>query len=141
MLQKKRTLVTLEEIRLIDLPNHFDTNGGLIVMEGLENIPFQIVRVFTVIARAGSIRGQHAHYKCSQFLTCPNGSIEVLCDDGKQTKVYILERPNIGLYLPPGIWAQETYISENAVLNVLCDQKYDSEDYIRDYQQFKNFCK
>lgn len=139
--KKKQSFSTLEEIKLIELPNHFDTNGGLIVMEGQEIIPFQILRVFTVIAPAGSIRGQHAHYNCSQFLTCPSGIIEVLCDDGTNTKIFLLDRPCIGLFLPPGIWAQEKYVLDNTVLNVLCDKKYDSDDYIRDYNTFKKFRK
>jgi hypothetical protein len=42
----------------------------------------------------------------------------------------------VGLIIPPGIWAQQTYLTENSVLTVLCDKLYQAADYIRDYEEF-----
>ena len=111
----------------------------LVVIEGQNQVPFAIARVFVVRAPAGAIRGQHAHKACTQLLTCPIGSVDVLCDDGFETASYILDRPNTGLLIPPSIWAQQTYRAPGSVLTVLCDRPYEAEDYIRDYTEFKAY--
>jgi dTDP-4-dehydrorhamnose 3,5-epimerase-like enzyme len=129
----------LNSISLIDLPHHFEDNGDLIVIEGNKHIPFSIARVFVVRAPKNEIRGQHAHKQCTQFLICHSGSIEVICDDGENITNYLLDRPNFGLMIPPGIWAQQTYLTDNSVLTVLCDRPYEAEDYIRQYDEFKTY--
>ena len=121
----------------IELPHYFADNGDLVVMEGLTHVPFAIARVFVVLAPAGAIRGQHAHKACTQFLTCPIGSVEARCDDGREIATYILDQPHVGLLVPPGIWTQQTYLAPGSVLAVLCDRPYESQDYIRDYGDFK----
>lgn len=108
-------------------------------MEGLTHVPFAIARVFVVRAPVDAVRGQHAHKACTQLLTCPTGSVEVVCDDGSETASYILDRPEIGLLIPPSIWAQQTYRDPGSVLTVLCDRPYEAEDYIRDYPQFQAY--
>ena len=134
-------LITLDAIKIINLPCDFAENGDLTVMEGLIHVPFAIARVFVVRGFSGSTRGNHAHKKCSQFLTCPYGIIEVFCDDGNEVKKFILDKPEIGLLIPPGIWAKQNYIVENSVLTVLCDLPYDSLDYIRNYENYLEYQK
>jgi len=129
----------LDTVKIINLPHYFEENGDLVVMEGLNNVPFAIARVFVVRAPDGAIRGQHAHRECSQFLTCPRGVVEVMCDDGIQTATYRLDHPNIGLLVPPGIWSQQTYQTDNAALTVLCDRPYEADDYIRQYSAYLDF--
>lgn len=128
----------LNLVKIIHLPHHFEENGDLIVMEKFKNVPFEIQRVFVVRAPKGAIRGQHAHIKCTQLLTCPNGQIDVVCDDGKNKSYFTLNHPNIALLIPPGIWAQQTYTAENSILTVLCDRIYEAQDYIREYSEFIN---
>lgn len=139
MLFSQKKLLSLEQVRIIDLPRYSDNIGELVVIEELSSIPFKIVRVFTVIASAGSIRGQHAHKQCSQFLTCPKGVVEVLCYDGNHKLKYVLDRPDIGILLPRTIWSEQKYLSDHSVLNVFCDYNYVSEDYIRDYELFEKY--
>lgn len=129
---------TINDVLLLKLPYFPEENGELVVMEGLQSPPFQIARVFTVRAPKNALRGEHAHKRCTQFLTCPNGSIKVNCDDGINQKSYILNDPSMGLLIPPGIWAQQDYLTESAILTVLCDRPYEEIDYIRDYQSFLN---
>ena len=126
------------QVKIIDLPHHFEENGDLIVMEKFKNVPFEIQRVFVVRAPKGAIRGQHSHIKCTQLLTCPSGIIDVQCDDGKNKSYFTLNHPNMALLIPPGIWAQQTYTVENSILTVLCDRIYEAEDYIREYNIFIN---
>lgn len=128
----------ISQVKIIDLPHHFEENGDLIVMEKFKNVPFEIQRVFVVRAPKGAIRGQHSHIKCTQLLTCPSGIIDVQCDDGKNKSYFTLKHPNMALLIPPGIWAQQTYTVENSILTVLCDRIYEAEDYIREYNIFIN---
>ena len=129
-------------VKLIELPYHKEINGDLVVAEGENSvIPFSIKRVFNVRAQKGNIRGRHAHRHCSQLLICTNGVVEVKCDDGSTNEVYVLDKPNIGLLVAPGIWTEQKYIQNNTILTVLCDHPYEEADYLRNYDDFKLFCK
>ena len=126
----------IEKVKLLKLPHFFEDNGDLIVMENTTNIPFKILRVFVVRAPKNATRGQHAHLKCTQFLTCPSGTVQVHCDDGINKKTFILDHPSMGLLIPPGIWAQQDYLLDNSILTVLCDRVYEAADYFREYNLF-----
>jgi dTDP-4-dehydrorhamnose 3,5-epimerase-like enzyme len=127
-------------VKLIEFPFFEENDGNLTVFEeGAYSIPFLIKRVFHVSSRKGSVRGNHAHIKCSQLLICSSGAIEVKCDDFFSKKNYILDRPNLGLLLLPGVWANETYLKDNTNLTVICDRLYEKDDYINNYSDFKVF--
>jgi len=129
-------------VKLIELPYHKENNGDLVVAEGENNvIPFSIKRVFNVRAQKGHIRGRHAHRHCSQLLICTNGAVKVKCDDSSTNEVYVLDKPNFGLFIPPGIWADQKYIENNTILTVLCDRPFEEADYLRNYEDFKLFSK
>ena len=132
-------LFALGDVKFINLPYDFAVNGDLTVMEGMTHIPFSIARVFVVRGFAGSIRGDHAHKACSQFLTCPYGIVEVNCDDGSEVATFVLDKPDIGLLIPPSIWAKQSYLIDNSVLTVLCDKPYETLDYIRNYEDYKEY--
>lgn len=124
---------------IINFPLHGDENGVLCVCECGKNVPFDVRRVFTVSAKAGDIRGDHVHKRCTQLLVCVSGKIRVTCDDGLVVTQHLLDHMGVGLLVPPGIWAKEEYLLDDAVLMVLCDRGYEAEDYIRDYADFKMF--
>jgi len=130
-----RNLASINEIKLLTFPSFVDQNGILTVLDNIELVPFKICRIFTVSAEKDSIRGRHAHKECTQLLICVSGSIEVLCDDGFNKSKYILDSANLGLIIPPGVWAQEIYLEDNTVLMALCDLPYDADDYISDTEQ------
>lgn len=134
-------LASIDHIKIIELPKHYENNGSLVVMEGSKNVPFPIARVFVVQAPIGATRGRHAHRRCVQFLICSAGCIEVFCEDGAGQVSFTLDRPDIGLLIPAGIWAQQTYKAANSLLTVLCDFPYEAEDYIRDYDHFLDYRK
>jgi len=135
------TMFTLSSVKLISLSHFKEENGELVIVEGGINIPFQILRVFSVRSSDSSIRGHHAHKLCSQFLLCPNGAIQVNCSDGSEHAEFMLDRPNIGLFVPPGIWMDQVYKQENSVLTVLCDRHFEETDYIRDYEVYLSYWK
>ena len=130
----------MKSVQLIQFPFFKEDNGELSVFEqNPEAIPFQIKRIFNVRADKGSVRGQHAHRLCSQMLICSNGSVEVFCDDSSNQEVFLLDNPNYGLLVPPGVWAEQRYVVNNTTMTVICDRLYEAEDYISDYELFKDF--
>ncbi len=123
----------------IEFPTHADSNGVLRVFQCGRHVPFDVRRVFTVSAGKGDVRGDHAHKQCTQLLVCVAGKIRVTCDDGAQVTEYFLDSTGIGLLVPPGLWATEEYVADDAVLMVLCDRGYEAEDYIRNRNDFITF--
>lgn len=132
-------LPNIGAVRRIELAFFQQNAGDLSVMEVPKHVPFAIARVFFVRAQAGEVRGRHAHKVCSQLMTCPIGSVSIACDDGRDVTTFVLDRPDVGLLIPPCIWAEQTYVANGSVLMVLCDQVYDAEEYIRDYAEFTAF--
>jgi dTDP-4-dehydrorhamnose 3,5-epimerase-like enzyme len=112
--------------------------GVLRVFES-DNIPFIVKRVFSVVnAKGGSKRGQHAHKKCNQLICCIAGEVNLICDDGNNQIEILLSSKNEAVLVPCGIWAEQDYLKDNSVIIVFCDQLYDENDYIRDYDEFVN---
>ena len=112
------------------------THGVLTVWEGKEHVPFDIARVFTVVANAGGLRGEHAHKQCLQAIFCVAGKILLKCDDGLTKTEDELIPDGKGVLVPNGVWAEQNYLEDNTMILVLCDQIYDESDYIRDYNDF-----
>ncbi len=117
----------------------FDQRGDLIVAHFEDEIPFKPKRFFTVfnVPETG-IRGEHAHKSCHQFLMCVHGSVIATVDNGKTKRTIKLDRPNIGVYMPPMTWGIQSEYSSDAVLLVFASDAYDPDDYIRSYEQFLN---
>lgn len=122
---------------IIELPKIENRAGNITPVNNLKEIPFEIKRLFYIYdIPAGKDRGAHAHKVCHQFLIAASGSFEVELNDGRIKRTVSLNRPNIGLHIPPGIWAAEKSFSSGAVCLVLASEKYDETDYIRDYEQY-----
>ncbi|MBB5676231.1 WxcM-like domain-containing protein [Xanthomonas arboricola] len=114
-----------------------DMRGSLSVGEFEKEIPFVPKRYFLVYAvPTAETRGEHAHLECHQFLIAVKGSVHVVADDGRQREQFVLDKPNLGLYLPPMTWGIQYKYSEDAVLLVFASHFYDSADYIREYGAF-----
>jgi hypothetical protein len=87
----------------------------------------------------GESRGAQAHKECHQFLVAGSGAFEVLLDDGKTKRQVLLNRPDMGLHIPPGIWAAEINFSSGSICLVLGSHEYDEGDYLRDYKVFLKY--
>ena len=123
--------------KLIQLPNIIDQRGNLTAGEFGKSIPFEVKRYFIVYqVPLIEVRGEHAHRECHQFLVCARGRISVIADNGSTREEFVLDRPDIGLHLPPMTWGVQYKYSPDAVLLVFASQYYDADDYIRDYQEF-----
>jgi acetyltransferase-like isoleucine patch superfamily enzyme len=127
---------------LYQLPAIKDLRGDLSVTEFGKDLPFLPRRCFWVFGVPNSeIRGEHAHKECHQFLVAVSGSVSVLLDSGQDQAEVNLNKPNLGIHIPPGIWGVQYKYSEDAVLMVLASHGYDNNDYIRNYDEFLMFKK
>jgi acetyltransferase-like isoleucine patch superfamily enzyme/dTDP-4-dehydrorhamnose 3,5-epimerase-like enzyme len=115
-----------------------DLRGNLSAGEFGTHVPFTPKRYFIVFDVPGKdVRGEHAHRRCEQFLVCVRGSVTVVVDDGVTSEEIVLDEPNLGLYLPPLVWAIQYKYSADALLLVFASDPYDAEDYVRDYDAFR----
>jgi acetyltransferase-like isoleucine patch superfamily enzyme len=127
----------VQGVTLHKFPFISDIRGNLSVGEFENTVPFTPKRYFLVFGVPSiETRGEHAHHHCKQFLICTRGSCSVVADDGKNRQEFLLDRPDLGLYLPPQIWGIQYKYSSDAVLLVFASDYYDKDDYIRNYSDY-----
>ena len=120
------------------MPRVADIRGSLTVGEFDRSIPFPVKRYFMVFdVPSMETRGEHAHRECHQFLICVRGSCAVVADDGAHRQEFLLDRPDVGVHLPPKVWGIQYKYSTDAVLLGCASHYYDSADYIRNYEEFR----
>jgi hypothetical protein len=135
-----RNITSVFDCNLMPLNQIGDRNGKITFVNNNIDLPFGVQRIFYLYdIPGGESRGAHAHIKCHQFLVAASGSFEIVIDDGKTKRQILLNQPNLGLYIPPGIWASEVNFSSGSVCLVLASDKYDESDYIRKYSDFLKF--
>ncbi len=131
--------MTNTDVQLIEIPKICDTRGNLSVIEG-NTIPFVSKRVYYLYdVPSGGERGGHAHKEQQELLIAVSGSFDVVLKDGSFERIITLNKPNIGLLIPMGIWRELENFSSGSVCLVLASDEFDEADYIRDYQSFKLF--
>lgn len=125
-------------VQVVELRHVTDlVRGDLAVVDFAQVLPFRPRRCFWTYSIPGrQTRGEHAHRLCSQFLVCAHGKCLLRVDDGTRHEEMVLERPDMGVLVPPLVWAAEHGHSPDSVLMVLASHPYDPGDYIRDYAEF-----
>lgn len=127
----------IEKCRMIEFPQKGDDRGHLVIVEGNQDIPFDIKRVFYIYGSDKDvIRGKHANYNSEFVLINVAGTSKVKVDDGTQQKIFSLDRPHTGIYLPRMVWKDMYGFSEDSVLLVLASEHYDETEYIRSYSEY-----
>ena len=120
--------------------HHSDRKGNISVVQNGDTVPFDVKRVYYLYdVPGGESRGAHAHKELSQLIVAASGSFRVILDDGRAKRTFFLNRPYQGLYLKPGIWRDLDDFSSGTVCMVLASEKYDPDDYIRDYDEFLKY--
>lgn len=128
----------MNKVKMLEFPQKGDERGHLVIMEGGQDIPFDIKRAFYIYGSDSDVvRGQHANRKSEFVLINVAGKSKVKVKDGEGNEaIYCLNRPHTGIYLPTMIWKDMYDFSEDSVLLVLSSEHYDASEYIRDYDQF-----
>ena len=132
----------MKDLLVVELTKISDPRGNLSVVEEMKDIPFKIERAYWIYdVPGGEFRGGHAYRENEEFIIALSGSFDVILDDGKEKKVFHLNRSYYGLYVPKGIWREMNNFSTNSLALVLASTKFNENDYIRDYGYFKNLIK
>ena len=122
--------------------HHSQRKGDISVVENSITVPFDTKRVYYLYDVPGGVdRGGHAHKELKQLIVAASGCFTVELDDGSVKRTVTLNRPYQGLYVVPGIWRVLKDFSSGSVCLVLASEKYDPQDYIRDYDEFIEFKK
>jgi len=129
---------TIKDCKIVDLPVIASyRQGSITVIYNNVHIPFDIQRVYYLYdVPAGSERGGHAHKELQQLIVAASGSFDVIINDGKDKKIFSLNRPSYGLYVPPMMWRELKNFSGGAICLVLSSLLYDENDYYRNYDEY-----
>lgn len=130
---------TIDDCRIIDIRKYTDTRGYLSVIEGGEDIPFEIKRIYYLYMVPEAARGAHAHKQLQQLMVATSGSVHVTLDDGVNKKTFVLDKPWKGLLVVPGLWRDLDNFAGGTVCMVLASEHYAEEDYIRNYDEFLKY--
>jgi dTDP-4-dehydrorhamnose 3,5-epimerase-like enzyme len=127
--------------KILNLPQIIDERGNLTFLQKGNVIPFDIQRVYwTYNAPGGETRGGHAYREQQELIVAVSGSFDVvLTDKHGNTEIIPLNRGYKGIYIPAGIWRHLENFSTNAVSLHLSSTIFDNGDYIRDFQEYKEF--
>ena len=126
------------KINYIELLKKSDNRWSLSFMEANKQIPFDIQRVYYIfdINDLDTQRWDHAHHETEQVLFCIQWSVTIGFDNGKEKREFILDKPNIWVYIPPMMWHYMKNFSPGALLLVIASKPYNEADYIRNYEDF-----
>ena len=132
-------MASVYDCSIFELPRIKNRAGNITPVHNNIEIPFAIKRVFYLYdIPGGETRGAHAHKECHQFLIAASGSFEVSLNDSRTKRTVQLNRPYLGLHIPPKIWASEINFSSGAICLVFASEVYNENDYIRDYEEYLN---
>ena len=135
-------MVSINDCKIVQLPKFLDVRGNLSFAEQFTHIPFEIRRVYWLYDVPGGVaRGGHAEKNNEELIIALSGAFEITVDDGTQSKTFVLNRSYYGLYIPKGLWREIKEFSTNALALEFGSVPYMEDDYIRDYDAFKEYTK
>ncbi|MFN0290231.1 sugar 3,4-ketoisomerase [Pedobacter helvus] len=131
---------TVYDCNLISLPKNHYTKGNITAINEGDEIPFSIERVYYLYdVPAGESRGGHGHKELQQLIVAASGSFDLIVNDGRIKRTIHLARPNMGVYMPAGIWREIDNFSSGSICLVLASKTYGEEDYFRDYNEYLKY--
>ena len=134
--------MALDKVKLVELPKVVDFRGNLSVIEEMNQIPFEIKRVYWIYdVPGGEKRYGHAFKEQHVFIVALSGCFDVILNDGNEERVITLNRSYNGVYVPNRIWRRIENFSTNSVALVLSSTHYSQADYIDDYNEYLQYLK
>lgn len=128
--------------KILNFDIHSDERGNLTSLSNNKEIPFEIKRIYyTWNMPNEAIRGGHAHRNLDEVMICLHGSCDFVLDDGKEKVTITLDKPNKGLYIEANLWRDFRNFSSDCVVILIASDYYDTEDYIRNYDEYLNLNK
>lgn len=132
----------VSQCQIIELDKIQNRSGSLTVVQNSLSVPFSVQRIYYLYdVPSYAERGGHGHKELYQLVIAASGSFTIHLNDGIQSLSFILNNPNKGLIIVPGIWRELTDFSSGSICLVLASLKYADSDYIRNYDDFLNYKK
>lgn len=130
------------EVKMLNFQEKGDERGRLVIVEGGQDIPFEIKRVFYIYGSDPDVvRGRHANRRSQFVLINVAGTSKVRVVDHKGNEMIVhLNRPHTGIYIPAMVWKDMYDFSPDSVLLVLSSEHYDPDEYIRDFDEYLRVC-
>ena len=101
---------------------------------------FEIKRIYYISkVPEGTRRGYHAHKSLNQVLFCLYGRIQLILENSDGREEIELSDPSIGVVIDKPTWREMLWLQKDSVLCVGASDFYRVEDYIRDYDEFKEY--
>lgn len=127
---------TIKDCNLIDIPTFTDERGAISVMD--KELPFEVKRVFWLHHIAeGKDRGAHALLDSEEIMVAVHGSFVVDLDDTVSKTSILLDNPNQGLMIRPGIWFKTYSYKDDGVSLILASEEYARNKYTYGYEEYK----
>ena len=127
------------DVKHINLPKIYDPRGNLAFLENGGQVPFEIERTYWVYdVPGGKKRFGHAFHRQQEIIISLSGSFDIVLNDGKEERRYHMARSYYGLYVPQMMWRELDNFSTNSVALILASTPYDANDYIEDFETYKN---
>lgn len=127
---------SVKDCVLIEIPSVTDDRGTISVLD--KSLPFIVKRIFWLHnIGEGKERGTHALLDGSELLIAVHGSFVVDLDDTNKKVSIMLDSPQKGLLIRPGIWFRTHSYKDGGVSLVLASEVYSKDKYVSDYELFK----
>jgi hypothetical protein len=139
-LLKTNKLFSLSSPEIINFPKIQDPRGNLTFIQYPDQIPFEIQRIlWTYDVPGGEQIGGHAYRDQEEVIIALSGSFDVVVTEpsGKSNR-FFLNKSFYGLYLPFKTWSHIENFSTNAVALHISNKLLSIEDYILNFEDFKN---
>lgn len=112
--------------------------GELSFFEATHDFPFDIKRIYYISkVPEGASRGFHAHKELKQLLFCPYGCIQLILENKNGREEIVLSDPSVGVIIDQCTWREMIWLQKDSVLCVAASDFYKADDYIRDYNEFR----
>jgi len=127
----------MKPFEFFTLPIFTDDRGSLVPLELKEYISWNPKRVYYATNIKGS-RGGHSHRIEQELFICLQGKMTARLHDGKNWTEKEMQSPHEAVRVDNNVWHEFTNFSQDAILLAVSSTNYDSDDYVRDFDQFLN---
>ena len=127
----------MKKYKIIKLKSFTNNTGKLIPIDFKNQVPIKIKRIFYIFGKKNSLRGDHAHKKCYQLFFSVKGSVDLIFTEGiKKKTINLNPKKNIAVLIYNLVWCKLKFLSNNSIVMVGCNRKYEFNDYIEEYDDF-----
>lgn len=127
---------TANDCILVDVPTFTDERGAISVMD--KELPFPVRRIFWLHhINEGKDRGAHALLDSSEIIVAVHGSFVIDLDDTENKISVLLDSPEKGLIIRPGVWFRTHSYKDDGVSLIIAEEEYSRDKYTYDYDEFK----